>query len=139
MAMRWSLLVPASSILLASWILPAASALATPITGGMAEREPPAAVLWITLLTIAGLSLAMSCRRWWLPLMLWVPVAFAVSLIIAELADPVIGAAIREELGGFYVLQADLCAALAIIVPLAFANSRFDRQDVDKRRNRRLG
>ena len=130
MAVRRILLV------LTGWTLPAASALAAPITAGMAEREPPAPVLWLTLLTIAGLSLAMSCRRWWLPLMLWVPVAFAVSLIIAELADPVIGAAIREELGGFYVLQADLCAALAITVPLMFANMRFGREDGAKNRSR---
>ncbi|MBS7543617.1 hypothetical protein KHC19_10950 [Ancylobacter oerskovii] len=102
--------------------------------GGMAAREPPATVLWFALFTIAGLSLVMACRRWWLPLMLWVPVAFAVSVIIAELADPVIGAAIRDELGGFYVLQADLCAALAITVPLMFANMRFGRHDDRKKR-----
>lgn len=130
MAVRRILLV------LTGWMWSVAAALAAPIATGMAEREPPAPVLWLTLLTIAGLSLAMSCRRWWLPLMLWVPVAFAVSLIIAELADPVIGAAIREELGGFYVLQADLCAALAITVPLMFANMRFGRGDGAKNRSR---
>lgn len=130
MAVRARLLVLASSGLAA---VPAA---ATPALA-VAEREPPALVLWLALLTIAGLSLTMACRRWWLPLMLWVPVAFAVSLIIAELADPVIGAAIRQELGGIYVLQADLCAALAIIVPLAFANSRFGREDGGSRLSRR--
>lgn len=117
----------AGLLVLAGVVPGAVPSAASELAVSIAEREPPALVLWFALFTIAGLSLVMACRRWWMPLTLWVPVAFAVSLIVAELADPVIGAAIREELGGFYVLQADLCAALAIIVPLALANSRFGR------------
>lgn len=114
--------------LLAAWLLSASPALA-----GIAEREPPAVVLWLTLATVVGLCVVMVNRRWWLPLMLWLPVAFAASCLIADLGDPVIGPEVMAERGMTYVLQADLWAALVVALPLAFANLRFGRNDGKRR------
>ncbi|MBS9477483.1 hypothetical protein KIP89_10215 [Ancylobacter sp. VKM B-3255] len=95
----------------------------------MAEREPPVPVLYLLVIGAAALSWVMACRRWWLPLAIWVPCALFISSLIADFADPVIGAAVREELGVLYILEADLAGALLLVVPLMFANIRFTRQD----------
>ena len=124
-SLRWGALV------LAAW-LPAQPALA-----GMAEREPPSAVLWLIVLGVAALSWVMACRRWWLPLALWVPVALFDSALVAELVDPVIGPAVRDELGISYVMQADLCSALTLVLPLMFANVMYTRREERRPANRR--
>lgn len=92
-------------------------------------QEPPATALWLILAVVVLLSVTMVQRRWWMPLLLWVPVAFAASTLIADLLDPVIGPALREELGFAYVMQAELWAALVVALPLAFANLRFERSE----------
>ncbi|TCK29948.1 hypothetical protein EV667_0033 [Ancylobacter aquaticus] len=108
---------------------PAALFLALPVHAGVAEREPPPAELWIFVIGIAALSWVMACRRWWLPLAVWLPTALFVASLVADFADPVIGPAVREELGLAYVLQADLAGALMLVVPLMLANIRFSRKD----------
>ncbi|MFT0859991.1 hypothetical protein [Ancylobacter sp. G4_0304] len=95
---------------------------------GMAEREPPAISVWLIMIGIAMLSWVMTYRRWWLPLAIWVPAALFVSTLIADFADPVIGPAVREELGSLYIFQIDLAGALMLVAPLMFANQRFSRQ-----------
>ncbi|MCS0502527.1 hypothetical protein [Ancylobacter mangrovi] len=111
----------------AAWLVPAAPAFA-----GVAEREPPSAVLWLLVVGVAALSWVMACRRWWLPLALWVPVALFDSSLVADLVDPVIGPAVREELGLSYMMQADLTSALTLVLPLMFANLMFSRREQDK-------
>ena len=107
---------------------------------GMAEREPPVPVLYLLVLGAAALSWVMACRRWWLPLAIWVPSALFISSLIADFADPVVGAAVREELGIAYILEADLAGALLLVVPLMFANIRFTRQEErPRRRDSRFG
>ncbi|MDQ0346869.1 hypothetical protein [Ancylobacter vacuolatus] len=108
---------------------PLALLLALPVHAGVAEREPPMAELWLFVIGIAALSWVMACRRWWLPLAVWLPTALFVASLIADFADPVIGPAVREELGLAYVLQADLAGALLLVVPLMLANIRFSRKD----------
>ncbi len=100
-----------------------------PAAAGIAEREPPSAELWIFVIGIAALSWVMACRRWWLPLTVWLPAALFIASLIADFADPVIGPAVREELGLGYIFQADLAGALMLVVPLMFANIRFDRKE----------
>jgi hypothetical protein len=92
------------------------------------EREPPSAVLWLLVVGVAALSWVMACRRWWLPLAIWLPTALFVSSLVADFADPVIGPAVREELGLTYIFQADLVGALVLVMPLMFANIRFTRK-----------
>lgn len=92
------------------------------------EREPPSAVLWLLVIGVAALSWVMACRRWWLPLAIWLPTALFVSGLVADFADPVIGAAVREELGLSYIFQADLVGALVLVMPLMFANIQFTRK-----------
>jgi len=101
---------------------------ALPAYAGMAEREPPAAVLWLLVIGIAAISWVMACRRWWLPLAVWIPAALFISTLIADFADPVVGAAVREELGIGYILQADLAGALTLVLPLMLANIHFSRK-----------
>ena len=101
---------------------------ALPAYAGMAEREPPAAVLWLLVIGIAAISWVMACRRWWLPLAVWIPAALFISTVIADFADPVMGAAVREELGLGYILQADLAGALTLVLPLMLANIHFSRK-----------
>lgn len=96
---------------------------------GMAEREPPSPVLWLFVIGMVALSWVMACRRWWLPLAIWVPAALFVSSLVADFADPVLGPAVRDELGLAYIFQADLVGALVLVVPLMFANMRFSRND----------
>jgi len=96
---------------------------------GMAEREPPSPVLWLFMVGVVALSWVMACRRWWLPLAIWVPTALFVSSLVADFADPVIGPAVRDELGLGYIFQADLVGALVLVVPLMFANMHFSRRD----------
>ncbi|WP_428032168.1 hypothetical protein [Ancylobacter sp.] len=107
---------------------PAALLLAAPVHAGVIEREPPPAELWLFVIGIAALSWVMACRRWWLPLAVWLPTALFVASLVADFADPVIGPAVREELGLAYVLQADLAGALMLVVPLMFANIQFSRK-----------
>ena len=95
----------------------------------MAEREPPSPVLWLLVLGVVALSWVMACRRWWLPLAIWVPSALFISSLVADFADPVLGPAVRDELGLSYIFQADLAGALVLVVPLMFANMRFSRDD----------
>lgn len=109
-------------MILAAWLASAAPAFA-----GVSEREPASGALWLAVIAVAGMSWVMACRRWWLPLLIWGPVAFLASELIAELGDPIIGPAVRDELGAGYVLQADLCSALLVVVPLMFANIRLGR------------
>jgi len=99
-----------------------------PAYAGMAEREPPAAVLWLLVIGIAAMSWVMACRRWWLPLAIWIPAALFISSLIADFADPVVGAAVRDELGLSYMLQADLAGALVLVLPLMLANIHFSRK-----------
>lgn len=101
---------------------------------GMAEREPPVPVLYLLVIGAAALSWVMACRRWWLPLAIWLPSALFISSLIADFADPVIGPAVREELGVAYILEADLAGALLLVVPLMFANIRFTRKEERPRR-----
>ncbi|MDQ0511172.1 hypothetical protein [Ancylobacter amanitiformis] len=96
---------------------------------GVAEREPPSAVLWLLVIGIAALSWVMACRRWWLPLAIWVPAALFISSLVADVADPVIGPALREELGLGYILQLDLAGALVLVLPLMVANMWFTRKE----------
>ncbi|MCK0206780.1 hypothetical protein MWN33_01910 [Starkeya koreensis] len=103
--------------------------LAMPAHAGMAEREPPSAVLWLFVIGIAALSWVMACRRWWLPMAVWLPAALFIASLVADFADPVIGPAVREELGLTYIFQADLAGALMLVVPLMFANIQFSRKD----------
>lgn len=103
--------------------------LALPAHAGMAEREPPSAVLWIFVIGIAALSWVMACRRWWLPMAVWLPAALFIASLVADFADPVIGPAVRDELGLSYIFQADLAGALMLVVPLMFANIQFSRKD----------
>ncbi|WGD29267.1 hypothetical protein AncyloWKF20_16000 [Ancylobacter sp. WKF20] len=121
----------AASLALAAtfWLAAPSIALA-----GMAEREPPVPVLWLLVIGAAALSWVMACRRWWLPLAIWVPSALFISSLIADFADPVIGPAVREELGVLYILEADLAGALLLVVPLMFANIRFTRKEERPRR-----
>lgn len=107
----------------AAWLISAAPAFA-----GVSEREPASGALWLAVIAVAGMSWVMACRRWWLPLLIWAPVAFLASELIAELGDPIIGPMVRDELGAGYVLQADLCSALLVVVPLMLANIRLGRQ-----------
>jgi hypothetical protein len=113
--------------------LPLTLLLALPVHAGVAEREPPMAELWLFVIGIAALSWVMACRRWWLPLAVWLPTALFVASLIADFADPVIGPAVRAELGLAYVLQADLAGALMLVVPLMLANVKFSRLDTDNR------
>lgn len=106
-------------------VLPAGST----ALAGVAEREPPSAAMWLLVVGIAALSWVMACRRWWLPLTIWVPAALFVSTLIADMADPVIGPAVWRERGPGYVLQLDLAAALVLVLPLMLANMRFSRKD----------
>jgi len=113
--------------------LPLSLLLALPVQAGVAEREPPPAELWLFVIGIAALSWVMACRRWWLPLAVWLPTALFVASLIADFADPVIGPAVRAELGLAYVLQADLAGALMLVVPLMLANVKFSRLETDNR------
>jgi hypothetical protein len=110
-------------MILAAWLVSAA-----PAAAGVSDREPASGALWLAVIAVAGMSWVMACRRWWLPLLIWVPVAFLASELIAELGDPVIGPAVRDELGAGYILQADLCSALLVVVPLMLANIRLGRR-----------
>lgn len=116
-------------VVLTATALPLAFLLpALPAYAGVAEREPPAAVLWLLVIGIAALSWVMACRRWWLPLAIWVPAALFISSLIADFADPVLGPAVREELGLGYIFQADLAGALVLVLPLMLANIHFSRR-----------
>ncbi|QIB36192.1 hypothetical protein G3A50_10140 [Ancylobacter pratisalsi] len=108
-----------------------------PAFAGVAEREPPSAVLWLLVIGVAALSWVMACRRWWLPLALWVPVALFDSALVADLVDPVIGPAVRQELGLSYMMQADVTSALTLVLPLMFANAMFIRREQVKPKLRR--
>ena len=110
-------------MILAAWLVSAA-----PAAAGVSDREPASGALWLAVIAVAGMSWVMACRRWWLPLLIWGPVAFLASELIAELGDPVIGPVVRNELGAGYILQADLCSALLVVVPLMFANIRLGRR-----------
>lgn len=105
---------------------------------GMAEREPPVASVWLIVIGIAMLSWVMTYRRWWFPLAIWVPAALFVSSLIADFADPVIGPAVREELGSGYIFQIDLAGALMLVAPLMFANQRFSKSENPTSRKRRV-
>lgn len=113
-----------TSMILAVWFMPAA-----PAAASVAEHEPARGALFLGVVFIAAISWVMACRRWWLPLVIWPPLALAASGFIAHLLDPAIGAAIWNELGADYVIEADLCIALAVVVPLMLANMRMSRQD----------
>lgn len=108
---------------------PAFLLLDAPAYAGVVEREPPPAVLWLFVIGIAALSWVMACRRWWLPMAVWLPAALFISSLVADFADPVVGAEVRAELGLLYIVQADLAGALMLVVPLMFANMRFSRVD----------
>lgn len=110
-------------MIFAAWLISAAPAFA-----GVSEREPASGALWLAVIAVASMSWVMACRRWWLPLLIWGPVAFLASELIAELGDPIVGPMVRDELGAGYVLQADLCSALLVVVPLMFANIRLGRR-----------
>lgn len=105
---------------------------------GMAEREPPAVSVWIIVVGVAMLSWVMTYRRWWFPLAIWLPAALFVSSLIADFADPVIGPAVRDELGSGYIFQIDLAGALMLVAPLMFANQRFSKNDAAASRKRRI-
>ncbi|MBS7537612.1 hypothetical protein [Ancylobacter lacus] len=107
-------------LILLAWLLPV-----LPASAGVAEREPPSSVLWLGLLLVIAWSWVMAYRRWWLPLALWLPVALLVAGLIAPLADPAVADAVRAELGAGYVFQLDLCCAVAVVVPLMFADLRY--------------
>ncbi|MDF2997986.1 MAG: hypothetical protein K0R27_3623 [Xanthobacteraceae bacterium] len=106
----------------AAWLLSAA-----PAAAAVSDREPASGALWLAVIAVASMSWVMACRRWWLPLLIWGPIAFLASELIAELGDPVIGPAVRDELGAGYVLQADLCSALLVVMPLLLANIQLGR------------
>lgn len=108
-----------------------------PAHAGIATREPPSVVLWLLVIGIAALSWVMACRRWWLPLAIWVPTALFISSLVADFADPVIGPVVREELGLGYIFQADLAGALVLVMPLMFANIRFSRDGDNRSAQRR--
>lgn len=110
-------------MILVAWLVPA-----MPAAAGVSEREPAPGALWLAVFAVAAMSWVLACRRWWMPLVIWTPVAFLASELIAELGDPVIGPEIRSELGAGYIVQVDLCSALAVVVPLMFANIRLNRR-----------
>ena len=109
-----------------------------PASAALADHEPAVGALWLGVIALTALSWVMACRRWWLPLLLWVPVTLLDAGLIAHFIDPATGSAVRDELGAFYLLQAELCEALVVVVPLAIAHGRLGRRlDSASRRLRR--
>lgn len=103
--------------------------LASPAFASAADHEPARGALLLGLIFVAALSWVLACRRWWLPLVAWAPLALAAAVYVAHLIDPTVSAAIRAEIGGDYLLEADLFAALALVAPLMIVQSRFNRGD----------
>ncbi|MFK8254047.1 hypothetical protein [Ancylobacter terrae] len=99
----------------------------TPAFASAADHEPARGALLLGLIFVAALSWVLACRRWWLPLVAWTPLALGAAVYVAHLIDPAVSAAIREEIGADYLLEADLFAALAIVAPLMIVQSRLNR------------
>jgi len=102
---------------------------ATPAFASATDHEPARGALLLGFIFVAALSWVLACRRWWLPLVAWAPLALAAAAYVAHLIDPTVSAAIREELGADYLMEADLFAALALVAPLMMVQSRLTRGD----------
>lgn len=95
----------------------------------IAEHEPARGALLLGLIFVVALAWVMACRRWWLPLLAWVPLSLAASAFVSHLIDPTVSAVIRDEIGLDYLMETDLFVAVAVVAPLMFANARLARKE----------
>ncbi|WP_248310303.1 hypothetical protein [Bosea sp. 117] len=109
-----------------AWLVTSLPAAASSI----ADHEPARGALMLGVVFVAALSWVMAYRRWWLPLLVWLPLALGASIFIGHLVDPTVSAVIRDELGLDYLMEADLCIAIAVVAPLMIAQSWMGRREM---------
>lgn len=88
-----------------------------PLLAEVADKEPTLLKFWSVAIVLSAASLLFGLLRRWA-----VVIPAAVSILWAyavwsELQDPLVGPAIREELGASYVIQ----GYATTLLPLAFA------------------
>lgn len=99
----------------------------------LVSQEPARGALLLGVVFVVALSWVMACRRWWLPLLAWLPLSLAASMFVSHLIDPTVSAAIRDEIGLDYLMETDLFVAVALVAPLMIAHARLGRREASRR------